>query len=63
MECQILCSGTHAARQQYEMMVNTMDGSISSSHSFANFTYLVATKHFLNYTEYKKITFTNIKDV
>jgi hypothetical protein len=37
-----------------------MDGSISSSLSFVNFTYLVATKHFLNYTEYKKITSTNI---
>jgi len=37
-----------------------MDGSISSSHSFANFAYLVATKHFLNYTEYKKVTSTNI---
>jgi len=43
--------------------MNTMGGSISSSHSFVNFTYLVATKHFLNYTEYKKITFTTIKAV
>jgi len=43
------------------MMVNTTDGSFPSSHSFANFTYLVATKHFLNYTEYKKVTSTNNK--
>jgi hypothetical protein len=37
-----------------------MDGSISSSHSFAIFTCLVATKHFPNYTEYKKVTSANI---
>ena len=37
-----------------------MDGSISSRNSFAYFTYLVATKQFLNYTEYKKVTSTNI---
>jgi hypothetical protein len=59
LECQILCFGKQAARQKYEMMVSTMDVSISSSHSFANFTYLIATKHFLNYTEYKKVTCTN----
>ena len=28
------CFGTQAAWQQYEMMVNTMNGSISSIHSF-----------------------------